>query len=183
MQRSNLVRTFAFEGTLYTLAASAIGSIAGIGVGWVMVRLIGGGIASRGEDFRIVFAANPENVVLAFCMGMVLTFAVVLISSWRVSRLNVVRAIRDLPEPDRRGRTVWGVIVAVFLPLAGAIAFWQGLASETMAFYLGGISLVLIGAALLARVVGLHDRVAFTASGLVLLALWLVPARITTPAG
>jgi putative ABC transport system permease protein len=42
---------------------------------------------------------------------------------------------------------------------------------------------VLIGAALLARVLDLPDRVAFTASGLVLLALWLVPARITAPAG
>ena len=109
-------------------------------------------------------------MVLAFCMGMVLTFAVVLISSWRVSRLNVVRAIRDIPEPDKRGRTVWGVIVAVLTPIAGAVAFWQGLATETMAFYLGGISLMLIGAALLARVLGaarprrLHGRQAWSCS-------------------
>jgi putative ABC transport system permease protein len=75
------------------------------------------------------------------------------------------------------------VIVAVLLPLAGAVAFWQGLAMETTAFYLGGLSLVLIGVALLARVLGVPDRIAFTASGLVLLALWLTPASITTPAG
>jgi len=183
MQRSNLVRAFVFEGALYALAASAVGSVAGVGVGWVMVRLLGKGIAGGSEDFRIVFAANPRNIVLAFCMGMVLTFAVVLISSWRVSRLNVVRAMRDIPEPDRKGRTVLGVIVAILLPLLGAVAFWQGLATDTMAFYLGGISLVLIGAALLARVLGVPDRVAFSASGLVLLALWLTPASLTTPAG
>src|ERR687889_166292 len=183
MQRSHLISTFVFEGALYALAASTMGSVAGVGVGWVMVRLLGKEFAGGEGDLRIVFASSPENVVLAFCMGMVLTFAVVLISSWRVSRLNVVRAIRDLPEPDRRGRTVWGVLVAVSLLLAGSVAFWQGFATETMAFYLGGISLVLIGAALLARVLGLPDRVAFTASGLVLLALWLVPARITAPAG
>jgi putative ABC transport system permease protein len=183
MQRSNLIRTFAFEGALYALAASTIGSVAGVGVGWLMVRLLGKGFAGGEGDFRIAFATSPENVVLAFCMGMVLTFAVVLISSWRVSRLNVVRAIRDIPEPYRKGRTVWGVFVAVLLPLAGTVAFWQGLASETMALYLGGLSLVLIGAALLARVLGLTDRVAFTASGLVLLVLWLTPASITTPAG
>ncbi|HEX2182438.1 MAG TPA: FtsX-like permease family protein [Rubrobacteraceae bacterium] len=181
MQRSHLIRAFAFEGALYALAASTIGSIAGVGVGWGMVRLIGQGIA--GEDFRIAFSTSPSNVVLAFCMGMVLTFAVVLISSWRVSRLNVVRAIRDIPEPDRRGRSVWGVIVAVLVPLAGAISFWQGLRTDTTAFYLGGLSLVLIGAALLARVLGVSDRVAFTASALGLLALWLTPASITTPAG
>jgi len=183
MQRFNLVRTFAFEGALYALAAGALGSIAGVGVGWVMVRLLGKGFAGGEGDFRIAFATSPRNVVLAFCMGMVLTFAVVLISSWRVSRLNVVRAIRDIPEPDRKGRSVWGVLVAVLTPIAGAVAFWQGLATQTTAFYLGGLSLMLIGAALLARVLGLSDRVAFTASGLVLLALWLTPASITTPAG
>jgi putative ABC transport system permease protein len=64
----------------------------------------------------------------------------------------------------------------------GVIAFWQGLATDTMAFYLGGISLALIGAALLARVLGVPDRVAFSASGLILLALWLTPASITAPA-
>src|SRR5215211_5448280 len=130
MQRSNLVRAFVFEGALYALAASAVGSVAGVGVGWVMVRLLGKGIAGGSEDFRIVFAANPRNIVLAFCMGMVLTFAVVLISSWRVSRLNVVRAMRDIPEPDRKGRTVLGVIVAILLPLLGAVAFWQGLVTD-----------------------------------------------------
>jgi putative ABC transport system permease protein len=182
MQRTALVRAFAFEGALYALVASAVGSLLGVGVGWAMVRLIGQGFAGGSGDFRISFATSPQNVVLAFCMGMVLTFAVVLISSWRVSRLNVVRAIRDIPEPDRRGRTVLGVIVAILTPIAGVVALWQGLATEIVAFYLGGISLFLIGVALLARVIGLPDRVAFTASGLVLLALWLTPASITTPA-
>jgi putative ABC transport system permease protein len=182
MQRGALVRAFAFEGALYALVASTIGSVAGVGVGWVMVRFLGRGFAGGSEDFQIVFATSPENVILAFCMGMVLTFIVVLISSWRVSRLNVVRAIRDIPEPDKRGRTVLGVIVAVLLPLAGAIAFWQGLETRTTAFYLGGLSLLIIGAALLARVLGVTDRVAFSVSGLALLALWLTPASITTPA-
>ncbi|HET6688884.1 MAG TPA: FtsX-like permease family protein, partial [Rubrobacter sp.] len=95
MQRSHLVRAFAFEGALYALIASSLGSVAGVGVGWVMVRFLGKGFAGGSEDFRIVFATSPRNVILAFSMGMVLTFAVVLLSSWRVSRLNVVRAIRD----------------------------------------------------------------------------------------
>src|SRR5215211_3434734 len=182
MQRGALVRAFAFEGALYALVASTIGSFVGVGVGWVMVRFLGRGFAGSSEDFQIVFATSPQNVILAFCMGMVLTFIVVLISSWRVSRLNVVRAIRDIPEPDKRGRTVLGVIVAVLLPLAGAIAFWQGIETRTTAFYLGGLSLLIIGAALLARVLGVTDRVAFSVSGLALLALWLTPASITTPA-
>jgi putative ABC transport system permease protein len=182
MQRAALVRAFAFEGALYALVASAIGSVAGVGVGWVMVRFLGRGFAGGSEDFRIVFSTGLQNVVLAFCMGMVLTFAVVLVSSWRVSRLNVVRAIRDIPEPDKKGRSVLGVLVAVLTPIAGTVALWQGLETRTTAFYLGGLSLILIGAALVARVLGVSDRVAFSASGIILLALWLTPASITTPA-
>src|SRR5215216_1464092 len=129
MQRSNLIRTFTFEGALYALGAGAVGSVAGIGVGWIMVRFIGASISS-GNDFSIAFSTSPQNILLAFCMGMVLTFAVVLISSCRVSRLNIVRAVRDIPEPNRKGRSVWGLIVAILLPLGGAIAFWQGLATD-----------------------------------------------------
>ena len=165
MQRSNLIRAFAFEGVLYAFVAGAIGSVAGVGVGWVMVRLLGQGFAGGSEGFRIIFSTSVQNVILAFCMGMVLTFAVVLLSSWRVSRLNVVRAIRDIPEPDKRGRGVWGIVVAVLTPIAGAVSFWQGFATETVAFYLGGLSLMIIGLALLARVLGLPDRLAFSASG------------------
>ena len=183
MQRAALVRAFAFEGALYALAASAAGSALGVGIGWVMVRLLGQGFAGGTGDFSIIFSASPRNVVLAFCMGMVLTFAVVLLSSWRVSRLNVVRAVRDIPEPDRKGRSVLGVVVAAVVPVAGAVAFWQAFATELAALYLGGLSLMLIGLALVARVLGLPDRVAFSASGLLLLALWLTPASVTTPAG
>jgi putative ABC transport system permease protein len=183
MQRSGLVRAFAFEGALYALIASAVGSVLGVGIGWVMVRLLGEGFAGGSDDFRIVFSTSPQNVVLAFCLGMVLTFAVVLISSWRVSRLNVVRAVRDIPEPDMKGRSVLGILVAAVVTLVGAVAFWQAFATELVALYLGGLSLILIGAALLARVLGVPDRVAFTGSGLVLLALWLTPASVTTPAG
>src|ERR687897_303725 len=126
MQRSNLIRAFAFEGALYALVAGAIGSVAGVGVGWVMVRLLGQGFAGGGGGFRIVFSTSAHNVYLPFCMGMVLTFAVVLISSWRVSRLNVVRAIRDIPEPDKKGRSVKGVLLAITTPIVGAGLVWQG---------------------------------------------------------
>jgi putative ABC transport system permease protein len=182
MRRAALVRAFTFEGALYALVASALGSVAGVGVGWVMVRFLGRGFAGGSEDFQIVFSTGLQNVVLTFCMGMVLTFAVVLVSSWRVSRLNVVRAIRDIPEPDKKRRSVLGVLVVVLTPIAGAVALWQGLETRTTAFYLGGLSLILIGAALVARVLGVSDRVAFSASGIILLALWLTPASITTPA-
>ena len=47
------------RGALYALIASSLGSVAGVGVGWVMVRFLGKGFAGGSEDFRIVFATSP----------------------------------------------------------------------------------------------------------------------------
>ncbi|HEV2093821.1 MAG TPA: FtsX-like permease family protein, partial [Rubrobacter sp.] len=173
MRRGHLMRMFAFEGAMYAVIASAIGSVLGVGVGWLMVRVLGEAFAGSGFDIR--FATSPENVVIAFCLGMVLTFAVVLVSSWRVSRLNVVRAIRDIPEPDRKGRTVKGVVLALATPVVGALLTLQGLGAEQMGLYMLGLSLLIVGAALVARVLRLPERAAFTAAGALLLALWLLP--------
>ena len=173
MRRGHLMRMFAFEGALYALLASAIGSVASVGVGWLMVRVIGKAFA--GSGFTVRFATSPENVVIAFCLGMVLTFAVVLISSWRVSRLNVVRAIRDIPEPDRKGRSVKGVLLALATPLAGVGLVWQGLQAEQTGMYMLGLSLIIVGAALVARVLRVPERISFTVAGMLLLGLWLLP--------
>jgi putative ABC transport system permease protein len=173
MRRGHLMRMFAFEGALYALLASALGSVAGVGVGWLMVRVIGQAFA--GSGFEISFATSPENVLIAFCLGMVLTFAVVLISSWRVSRLNVVRAMRDIPEPDKKGRSVKGVLLALATPLAGAGLLWQGLQAEQMGLYMLGLSLIIVGAALVARVLRVPERISFTVAGMLLLGLWLLP--------
>jgi putative ABC transport system permease protein len=173
MRRGHLMRMFAFEGALYALLASALGSVAGVGVGWLMVRVIGQAFA--GSGFEISFATSPENVLIAFCLGMVLTFAVVLISSWRVSRLNVVRAMRDIPEPDKKGRSVKGVLLTLATPLAGAGLLWQGLQAEQMGLYMLGLSLIIVGAALVARVQRVPERISFTVAGMLLLGLWLLP--------
>ena len=176
MRRGHLMRMFAFEGALYALLASAVGSVLGVGVGWLMVRVIGEAFAGQGFDIR--FATSPQNIVIAFCLGMVLTFAVVLISSWRVSRLNVVRAIRDIPEPDTRGRSVKGVLLALATPVAGALLVLQGLRAEQMGLYMLGLSLIIVGAALMARLLRAPERIAFTVAGVLLLALWLSPVSL-----
>jgi len=173
MKRGHLMRMFAFEGALYAVIASALGSLAGVGVGWLMVRVIGKAFA--GSSFTIYFATSPQNVVIAFCLGMVLTFAVVLISSWRVSRLNVVRAIRDIPEPDKKGRSVRSVLLAIATPVAGAGLVWQGLQVEQTGLYMLGLSLIIVGAALVARVLRVPERISFTVAGILLLGLWLLP--------
>ena len=65
-----------------------------------------------------------------------------------MSCLNVIRAIRDLPDPDSRSRSVKGILLAILTPLVGALVAWLGLQSEQEGVYMLGLSLVVIGAAL-----------------------------------
>lgn len=184
MQRGHLVRMFAYEGAIYALIASAVGSVLGVGVGWAMVKVIGvafAGFEEAGGQFEVAFAFAPKSILLAFTLGMVLTFLIVLVASWRVSRLNIIRAIRDIPEPESRRSSVKGWLLALATPAVGALAFWQGIETESMGLYMLGSSLGIVGVALVARRLGLPDRAAFTASGTGLLVWWLLPASFFEP--
>ena len=55
------------------------------------------------------------SVVIAYAIGVLLTLAVVAFSAWRVSRMNIVTAIRNLPEPPPahgRRRAGCGVVAS-----------------------------------------------------------------------
>ena len=109
-------------------------------------------------------------------MGMVLTFAIVLISSWRVSRLNVVRAIRDLPEPSRSRKSLKGLVLSILLPLAGAAFTYMGYQDASALPFNIGVSFVIVGVPLVARRAGLPNRAAFSIAGLGLVVWWLLPS-------
>ena len=99
-QRNHIVRLFTFEGAIYSLVAAAIGCLLGVLVGLVMVQVIGVALGST-EEFKleIAFSFRWQSMVLAYTLGMVVTFGVVVISAIKVSSLNIVRAVRDIPEP------------------------------------------------------------------------------------
>ena len=40
---------------------------------------------------------EPESIIVAYCLAMVITLATVGLSAYRVSRLNIASAVRDLP--------------------------------------------------------------------------------------
>ena len=96
-QRAHVVRLFTFEGAAYSITAAAVGSVLGVAVGVVLTRAIGRVLS--GFDIDITFAFRWQSLVLAFVLGMVTTFIVVLLAAGRTSALNIVRAVRDIPDP------------------------------------------------------------------------------------
>jgi putative ABC transport system permease protein len=172
-QRSQVIFLFAFEGAIYALIASLLGSLLGLGVGFGMANIMS--IALADIELDISYSFNWRSVIIAFTMGVAFTFAVVLVSSWRASRLNIVRAIKDLPEPRAQGRDGKGLLLAVALPLLGVLLTFVGLQGEQQSSFMLGTSLIIIGIPLLARRLGFPDRPAYTLAGLALVVWWLMP--------
>ncbi len=172
-ERRHLVEMFAYEGLAYDMVAAAIGALLGVGVAWAMAAIIGAVIADLGVEMRRT--TSVQSLVTAYVIGVVLTFIVVTISAWRVSLLNIVTAIRNLPEPQKRtGRAslVWGMLFLVL----GVLLTYLGLTGEQATPFYLGISLVVLATVPLLRWLGVSDRLAFSAPAIALLIWWLLPS-------
>ncbi len=97
--RRRLTRAFALEGALYATLASVVGTVLGIGIGWLVARGAGTifDIAEQGITFRLV--VEPTSLAVGGLTGLAISLATIWVTSLRIARLNVIRAIRDLPEP------------------------------------------------------------------------------------
>ena len=113
MKRLHLTEMFLAEGMAYNVGSAAVGALLGLAVAYALVTVLGSIFGEFG--LTITYHFNPQGFVIAYCLGVVLTFATVAFSSWRAANLNIVRAIRDLPEPQPlRGedRSIGGLLQA-----------------------------------------------------------------------
>ena len=123
----------------------------------------------------ITFSMTRESVAIAYAIGVLLTLSVVAFSAWRVSRMNIVTAIRNLPDPPATGtrRTRW--LLGAVTSTAGVLLAVAGVSSRD-AITLGfGVLLIVLGLVPIARALGLGERLAYTAAGLVLVAWFVLP--------
>ncbi len=220
-QRGDIVRLFTFEGAVYSLAAAAVGSVLGIVIGLVMVRIMAAAFSTIDElaGFEIAFSFRWQSLLLAYTLGMVVTYVVVIVSAARVSALNIVRAVRDIPDPPGQGRRLreswkavgaayvdglraiprlrplralrrllvsgpcaivklaWALFMAGYLMVVlGILLTLNGISTEQLGVFSIGLSLVVVGVPLaLNHAARLPERIAYTAAGVLLVLLWLLP--------
>jgi len=104
-KRRDLVQTFLSEGMAYNVLAAAVGTGLGVVVAIGMSQIMSALFASTNLD--ISPHVTPRSLIISYSLGVVLTFLTVTFSSWRISLINIVRAIRDIPEPSAQ-RPNWG---------------------------------------------------------------------------
>ncbi len=175
MRRRDLVYAYFFEGVAYSAGSALIGTFLGAGVGFVLISLTGTILHGEGIPESAIlasFTVTSESLILAYVVGFVLTLVTVAVACRRASRLNVVRAIRDVPEPPPPIRTYTTLAyLGVGLAILGALLYsrtYRG--TDDIAYPIVGGAMAIAGAGLVAsRFV--KNRLAFTAAG-VALAIW-----------
>ena len=180
MKRSQLTKLFLFEGTLYAAGASLVGVFVGIGIAYGILyafgNIISGFFPVSLAQVLDSFTFTPASLFTAFAEGLFITYLTILLTSWRVSKLNIIRAVRDIPEPPKGVRTYTILsVLGVGLAIVGVLLFEASFAAKSAIEALVGPSLVIFGAGLiLSRF--LLNRYAFTLTGIALLVQWGVPS-------
>lgn len=124
MRRSDLVRMFIIEGFLYSLVASVIGAVLGIGVGWAIVKLAAPIFSGFGDfSLDLTFSAEISSIAGGFLLGLLISMATIGFTSFRISRFNIIRAIRDLQDPKLGRAKLRTVIMSSGVAALSMVAF------------------------------------------------------------
>ena len=174
-RREHLVQLFVFEGLAYDLGAALVGAALGVGVAFAMVAVMANAFDTTGVDVQQ--AVTLRSLVVAYALGVLLTLVVVTASAWRVSRLNIVSAVRGTPEPPRRRRSRRYAILAIGGLVLGALLAATGLSANQATPFAVGISIAVMSLIPLAKAMGFSERVAYTVAGAVLVTWWLLPFK------
>jgi putative ABC transport system permease protein len=175
-QRFQLIQQFIAEGSGYALLSGIVGAAAGTGVILILARILQSAV---GDFFSVSPYVSWRSIIVGYCLGVILTFLAIVVASFRASQLNVVAAIRDLPDrvdPKRRRRTL---VTASLMVLIGALmvyAGYTGNSARTFLFYFG-MSLLPFGIASFGRWFGVPARPLYSLVGIYLLVLWFLPAK------
>jgi putative ABC transport system permease protein len=174
-RRGHLVQMFLYEGAAYDLIAALFGAAFGVLVAYGMVFGMGGIFASV-PGFHLAFAVKPASLVVAYTIGVLLTLAVLAYSAWRVSRMNIVSAIRDLPDQivvvSARRKRIGGLLIIAL----GIVIARNGVSAKNEITLGLGVSLLILGVARLSEALGANKRVVRTAAGLALIVWFIVPS-------
>jgi putative ABC transport system permease protein len=176
-QRRHLVEMFVFEGAAYDVLAAVVGAVLGLGLAVGMVWVLAGALADSGIE-TIRYSLTWTSLIVSFALGVLLTLVVVVVSAWRVSRLNIVAAVRNLPQaPKRRRRRAHGLLAAGLLVTGGLLLVPAYQSESAAALFLGG-TLIILAVVPLVRLVGGSERLAYTLGGLGVLVWNLLPFSV-----
>ncbi|MFI8454638.1 FtsX-like permease family protein [Kitasatospora sp. NPDC085464] len=182
LKRSRLVGSFTLEGAVYALAATVPGVAIGVGVGWgvaLVAARIFRGWSADGGGLSIVFAVTPTSLLNGAAIGLVIALTAIAATSTRISRFNVIAAIREQPAETGRGPRRRLLVVSTALAALCAVAAVPAIARSQaeQTYLLPALAVALAVPA--ARRAWPRRAVVSAAAGLVL--VWSLTASVVRP--
>jgi len=182
MRRSRLVGALTLEGSTYAVASVLPGIALGIGVGYGVALIAAEIFRSWSQDgggLAISFAVTPTSVINGVALGLVIAIGTIFLTSVRISRFNIIAAIRDLaPSATPRSRR-WllrgGTTLAVLTGILAIPAIATSAAVTTM--LLPALTVLFLVPALRRR---LSVRTTVTAAAAFVL-VWTLIAPVVRP--
>ncbi|HLM69836.1 MAG TPA: FtsX-like permease family protein, partial [Thermoplasmata archaeon] len=175
LTRRDIVLSYYFEGFLYSVGSALAGTFVGVLTGFILLYEYVQLVPSSGVSTGVLlssFTYTGSTLLTAYLVGFLLTLGTVAVASLRVSRLNIIRAIRDVPDPPPpiRTYTYLAYVGAVSLIVGGLLFATNYRGSTDVSYSLLGGGLTILGAGLVASRF-LKNRLAFSLAGAGLL-LW-----------
>lgn len=180
MKRKNLVKVFTYEGLFYSLGASIVGALMGIAITYIIFYIMGDVFAAFGASSNIssYFDYKLSSLITSFSAGFLITIITILVTTYRISNINIVRAIRDIPEPPISKESKKLLILALIGIAVGALLSLYYFQTYQLRWLMTGVSLIILGAStVLRRWTG--DRIAYTVAAVLLLIFWLAPLPVS----
>jgi putative ABC transport system permease protein len=108
--------------------------------------------ADDGGGLNLAFHVTPISLVNGFAMGFLIAFVTVALTSIRISRINIIAAIRDLPnEGGRMLKRRWVVAATLAAAMFGALSVQAITGNQGVGSYLFPALAVLTACPLLVR--------------------------------
>ena len=168
LRRASLVASFSLEGWIYALGSALLGALVGILVGRAIIFVAADIFSTGSEEFTLDLRYSFDSTSLTggFTIGFVISLVTVVLSSLVIAKLNVIRAIRDLPEPPRtKKQRVTARIVGIVLALVGVVIAASGISGKSPEAALIGPPVLFLGLAMALTFV-LPSRLATTIGAL-----------------
>jgi ABC-type antimicrobial peptide transport system permease subunit len=112
--RRKTTLTFAFEGSILAIIASAIGTVLGIVVAIVCVWLTNTFWSNIVEGNQVALAVSPSSILIGLASGFLIALITFSLSSYIISRMRIVEALRGiLTKALKKSRGIAPILLIV----------------------------------------------------------------------
>jgi putative ABC transport system permease protein len=172
MKKTHLRKLFVYEGLVYACVAAAVGMLVGVLMADLIILGISGMPMFGDTNLSNYFTFSFFSLAISFAAGFMITIVTVYFVTRRISNLNIVRAIRNIPEPAVRKEDKKAFRMGVALFVGGLLLMILGMQYSSLAPAAGGLSIMGISMGLLLRRF-IGDRPAWVIAGASVLFVWL----------